>query len=195
MFEKAIVEIELIEPMLGTVPKDPEVYKTYIESKKPEEVSEDESKTVEKTEAKGWTGFHADEGGLFIYDYMIKGFLKSAGNNLKDTVKVKNLRSKLNEFLFVKPRRIHLGGQTEPDGVLERPLRAQTMQGPRVTLARSDYINAGMKLKFEIHWIAKSPVTFKMIETLFAYGEYKGIGQFRNGSYGQFKVLSIKKLK
>ena len=88
-FEKIDVTIRLIEPMLGTVAKDPKVYKRFIESKKPVEVKGDESSTVDQTnvedlELRGWTGFHKDEKGLFIYDYVVKGFLKNAGNILKD---------------------------------------------------------------------------------------------------------------
>ena len=75
------VKIKLLTEMLGTVTKDPEVYKTYIESKKPEtQNDEEEYLTVDKIEEKGQTGFHRDENGLFIYEYMIKGFLKAAGN-------------------------------------------------------------------------------------------------------------------
>ena len=34
--EEKKLKIKLITPMLGTIPKDPEIYKTYIESKKPQ---------------------------------------------------------------------------------------------------------------------------------------------------------------
>lgn len=188
--EERHYEIELITEMLGTVTKDPEVYRTYIESKKPEEkVGEDEYLTVTKIEEKGWTGFHSDENGLFIYEYMIKGFLKAAGNTLKDVVKVKALRSKIDDFLFVNPRRIYLG-QTEPDGYIERPLRAMTMQGPRVTLARSDKIDAGKRIEFDLILIPHKELKWAIIDTLLAHGELMGLGQFRNGGYGRFKVIS-----
>jgi hypothetical protein len=174
--------------MLGTVTKDPEVYKTYIESKKPETITEDEYLTVEKIEEKGWTGFHHDENGLFIYEYMVKGFLKAAGNVLKDILKIKALRSKIDDFVFIKPRRIYLG-QKEADGVIERPLRCMTMQGPRVTLARSDYINDGKELEFEITLIPHKEIKEETLLTLLKHGELMGLGQFRNGGYGRFKVV------
>ena len=65
-FEKIDVTIRLIEPMLGTVAKDPEVYKRFIESKKPAEIKDNESSTVDQTntddlELRGWTGFHKDK--------------------------------------------------------------------------------------------------------------------------------------
>lgn len=176
--------------MLGTVAKDPEVYRTYIESKKPELLNgEDEYLTVEKVEEKGWTGFHKDENGLFIYEYMIKGFLKHAGNIMKDVVKVKALRSKIDDFLFISPRRISLG-QNDPDGYIERPLRAMTMQGPRVTLARSDYIKEGKEISFTITLVKHKELNIELVDSLLEYGKLSGIGQFRNGGYGRFSVVS-----
>ena len=176
----------------GTVTKDPEVYKTYIASKQietraVEDLTDDETITVEKIEERGWTGFHKDENTneLFIYNYMIKGFLKHAGNVLKAVVKIKALRSKLDDFVFILPRRIYLG-QSEPDGVLERPLRVMTMQGPRVCLARSDYIKAGKELVFTIKLYPHPEIDWEVINQLLAYGEDMGLGQFRNGSYGTF---------
>ena len=178
------VEIELLTEMLGTVTKDPEVYKTFIESKKPKDVTEEEYLTVEKIEEKGWTGFHRDEEGIFIFNYMIKGFLKHSGNVLKDNLKIKNLRSKIDDYLFVSPRKIRINGEVE--GIIERPLRAMTMQGPRVTLARSDFLKIGTILDFEISLIENKEINWKVIELLLDYGKFMGLGQFRNGGYGQF---------
>jgi hypothetical protein len=202
--EKRSFQIELVTEMLGTVAMDPEVYKTYIESKKPESNnSEEEYLTVEKIEEKGWTGFHKDEKGLFIYDYMVRGFLKAAGEVLSGTIKVekekkgivtteklKAVKSKIDKYVFVFPRRIYLG-QDKPDGVIERPLRAMTMQGPRVSLSRSDYVRAGIKLSFEIHLFPQKEITWDMINMFLGYGEYCGLGQFRNGSYGRFVVCGL----
>ena len=130
--------ITLIEPMLGTVPKSKEVFTRYIAN---ERTGEDEIANVPEGEGSGYTGFFTDDEGIFLYDYHIKGFLKEAGNVLKESVKVKALRSKLDNFVFVFPRKIRL--QDFPDGVLERPLRGMTAQGPRVSLAKSDMVNAG----------------------------------------------------
>jgi hypothetical protein len=182
-------KIRLATEMLGTVAMDPEVYKTYIESKKPENGNgEDEYLTVDKIEEKGWTGFHRDDNGLFIYEYMVKGFLKASGNVLKDVIKIKALRSKIDDYVFIKPRRIYLG-QDKPDGVVERPLRAMTMQGPRVTLARSDYIRAGKEIVFSITLLPHKELTFGVINTLMQHGELMGLGQFRNGGYGRFEIV------
>jgi len=187
--ETKTYRVKLLEDMLGTVPKDQEVYRTYIESKKPERLNdEDEYLTVEKTEEKGWTGFHGDERGLFIYDYMIKGQLKNAAMVLKDELGIKALRSKIDNLLFVFPRKIYLG-KNKPDGVVERPLRAMTAQGPRVTLARSDSIAAGTEFDFEFLLLPHKELTWAVVRKLLEYGELVGYGQFRNGSYGRFSVI------
>lgn len=183
------IKIKLITKMLGTAPKDPEVYKIYIESKKPVEIKEDESATVEKVETKGWTGFHvAKDGELFIYEYMIKGFLKNAENILKDILKIKALKSKIDNFIYIAPRRISLGAR-EPDGILERPLRAMTIQGPRVALVRSDYINAGLIIKFNVTLLPHKEINWETVNELLKYGELTGLGQFRNGGYGRFIII------
>jgi len=52
------------------------------------------------------------------------------------------------------------------------------MQGPRVSLARSDYVD---KVK---DWR-------QVIITLLAYGSLKGLGQWRSGGHGSFEIVSI----
>jgi hypothetical protein len=184
------VRIKLLTEMLGTIPKSQDIFGDYVNSKKPESQTENETATVENLDVKGWTGFHGDDNGLFIYEYMIKGFLKAAGNTLKDIVKIKALRSKIDDYVFIKPRRIYLN-QAEPDGCVERPLRAMTPLGQRVSLAKSDYINAGKEIEFDITLIPHKEINEDTILTLLKHGELMGLGQFRNGGYGRFEVLSV----
>ena len=187
--EKREYKIKLETEILGTVAMDPEIFKRFIESKKPKEKNdENEAETVEKMELKGWTGFHKDENGLFIYEYMIKGFLKHAGNVQKDILKIKALRAKIDDFVFVEPRRISLG-QDKPDGVLERPIRVMIPLGPRVSLVRSDYVEAGKVITFRLKLLPHKEITWKVLDDLLKHGELMGLGQFRNGGYGRFKVI------
>ena len=186
------VEVELTEPLLGTVPKNKEVYTQYIESKRPEDQAPGgavaEAETVEDLEEKGWTGFHSDETGLFVYDYYIKGFFKNAANILKDEFSVPAFRSKINDYVFVYPRRVHLGGLKEPSDILERPIRVMTMQGPRVSIIRSDLVAAGTVIKFRLEYIENKKFKPEFLEQLMEYGKRQGFGQWRNGSYGRFVV-------
>jgi hypothetical protein len=198
------VELTLTEPMLGTVPKNRDVYSRFIESQKEKRAGEKPKDTEVDTvdavdEAKGWTGFHKDDDGLFVYDYFIKGALKEAGNILKESLKIKALRSKLDNYVFIFPRRVRILDENgknldEPDGVFERPLRAQTPQGPRVSLVKSDRINDGRKLKFTMKALDVNPIPKieKVIESCLDYWALKGLGQFRNGSFG--RVTYEKKL-
>lgn len=181
------VTIELITPMLGTVPKNKEIYADFIATKNPAGIDNEEVQTIEEIEEKGWTGFHSDEQGLFVYDYFIKGFLKNAGNVLKEELKIKALRSKISDFLFVKPRKIYIGQKV--DGILERPLRGQTAQGQRVTLVRSDFIKEGTKITFQLKLLPHKELTWEVIDSLWAYGEDQGLGQFRGGGYGRFIII------
>ncbi len=192
------VRITLLEPLLGTIPKNPDVYATYIAGKKDSKgealipsdaMAAEEISTVPDAEKAGWTGFHTDEQGCFLYNYALLGFLKEAGNTLKEQLGIKALKSKIDQFVFVEPRRIRL--KPAPDGVLERSLRAMTMQGPRVTLVRSDYIDAGTELVATIRILKNKEVTGDIIHEILEYGRYRGLGQFRNGSYGQFSFDMI----
>jgi hypothetical protein len=180
------VACTLLEPLLGTVP-DRKVYEQYIESKRPPNGEDREVETVDDREERGWTRFHTDEHGLFLYDYQIKGAIKELSRIAypKDNAAgLKAVQSKIELFVYVRPRRVYLG-VTERDDVLERPLRAQTQQGPRVTVVRSDTVAAGRKFSFEVH-LLPGPITEAHIRTVLALGEYRGFGQFRNGGYGRF---------
>lgn len=195
---KIDVTLKLTEQMLGTIPKQQDIYKAYIGTKTP--IADDmleEAQDIKEIEEKGWTGFFADNDGLYIMNYMILGFIKEAGNTLKDQAQIKNLRAKLENFLFVTPRHLRFLNsdgtiKIKPDGNLERPLRAQTAQGPRISLARSELVNAGTIIKFVLTLIPNKEFDQRLVKTLFGYGEYKGLGQFRNGSYGQFELMEFK---
>lgn len=208
---------ELIEPILGTIPKDRKVFENFVMDQaktemEKEKAAGDVDRVPEEVESRGWTGFYEDENGHpILMDYQFKGFLKNAANVLKDsfqstkTKKVKgeevttnvkgiaNLRSHLEQTVFVNPRYIVLA--EKPDDVLERPLRAMTMQGPRVSVMRSDMINPGRQYGFEIQVLEGSKVTEKVLAGILSYGELSGLLQWRNGGYGRFKVVSFTKQK
>ena len=189
-YEKYRVKITLLTPMLGTVPKDEKTYSAYIELKKQKALKElgveidPSDETILFDEEKRLTGFHSDENGLYLLDYQVKGMFKEYGNVLKDVLGVAALKSKIENFLFVEPRKIYLG-KKEPDGIIERPLRAQTAQGQRVTIARSEYVDAGTTFYFDILLIP-GPVTINVARAILDYGKLKGFGQWRNGGYGRF---------
>lgn len=197
MWTKFDLVFVLTEPILGTIPKDRNVFENFVQDQAKTEMekgraSEDADRVPEEVESRGWTGFYEDElGHPILMDYQFKGFLKNAGNILKDSVKVKNLRSHINDTVFINPRYIHLADKV--DGVLERPLRAMTMQGPRVSLMRSDRIDPGREYQLEIQLLDGGKVTEDILRALLSYGELSGLLQWRNGGYGRFKVVSFNK--
>jgi hypothetical protein len=187
--------IKLTSPMLGTVPKNKDVYKSYIAGKAKDltdDIIDQEIETIEEVEEKGWTGFHSDENGLFLYDYMIRGFLKSATETLianKAIKKIVAYKKWYDRLVFVSPRKIYLGVE-EPDIMVERPLRVMTAQGPRVSLARSDGILEDRTFSFEIELFKNDKgITWEAICKALNYGKYVGLGQWRgSGGYGQFVI-------
>lgn len=196
---KETYRIELLRKMLGTVPKNKEVYSSYIATKvdkckkEPAPDADEEIDTIEEIEEKGWTGFHEDSNGLFIYSYMILGFFKNAcqvAMENKAIGKIKAYKTWFDKMVFIYPRRIYFG-KDQPDGDLQRPLMVMTPKGPRVTVTRSDYIAEGTQIQFEVEIFNNSKdIDHELISNLLQYGEYQGLGQWRgSGRYGQFKVL------
>ena len=74
----------------------------------------------------------------------------------------------------------------QPEYVLERPLRAETAQGPRVALAASDSIPAGATFTCTLTVLAEQLLTEDLLRELLDYGKYMGFGQWRSGGYGRF---------
>ena len=207
------VVLDLTEPVLGTVPKSKEIYKQYIQGKLREMVErgdngasgwpvthsqlQEELETVEEVEEKGWTGFHQVDGRPMIYDYYVKSHLKDVALNLGYQLDVLNFRSKVENFVFVQPRKQffepHAGKELKRD-VMERPLRATTMQGPRVTLARSDILeNAAIRFRLEI--LKNKDVTEDLIIVLFQYGLRRGFGQGRTGGWGRYELRDWREIE
>lgn len=182
------IDITLLEPMLGTAPMDRNVYSTYIAANAPKpEDGEEEVETI--NEDKGKTGFHRKEDGSpFLYDYVIKGFFKDAAGMLRRaqgtaSAKVTAYKKVIDGMVFVEPRQITINGEV---GVLERPLRAQTAQGERVSLASSETVSAGSTLSFDLIVFEEKTVTLDLLTEWLDYGKWRGLGQWRNAGYGRF---------
>lgn len=131
------VKIRLIEDLLGTVPLSRDVYTQHIANKAREQLAKEAKKQVplasgaEATEAviaevleqeaasvqdmanpdehRGWTTFHRDAEGPFLYDYHIKGNLCEAARALREWGLVKQLQDKVKRYVFVQPRKIQIG--------------------------------------------------------------------------------------
>ena len=206
--------ITFIEECLGTASANPELFKDYIASKRPEGLADDEMAAlppVEEEMQKAMTVFSRDEGGNpMLWDYQIKGFFKDACGVLSRVGKVKGQKGDkksssaenasgdvtaykkiIDGLIFVKPRKIVLNLPTGAKiGVCERPLRAQTAQGERIALARSETVPAGTW--FECAVTCLDARHEGLLEEWLQYGALRGLGQWRNSGKGSFAFERIK---
>lgn len=183
------IVLTFTEPLLGTVPLNREVYADYIASKINGAAALDEVETIEEATEKGTTGFHRLNGSAAIYDYAVKGMFKDAASMLRRvpgtaSAKLTAYKKIIDGLVFVTPRLIPLVVAGEL-GILERPLRAQTAQGERVSLARSEMAGQGSILAFNVAVLGKD-VTGDTLREWLDYGALRGMGQWRNGSFGRF---------
>ena len=200
---KIKVRLTLIEGMLGTSSANENVYRDFIGSKAPDAARvEDEIATLgaEAVAEKGRTVFpRLEDGTPFIYDYQIKGFFKDACSMLSRLTgkdengkkkKAVNESSKLTAYkkiidglVFPQPRKIPVR-TAEPVGDCQRPLRAQTPVGERVSLVSSDEIAAGATMEFEVLCLDDSLIP--AVREWLDYGVLRGLGQWRNSGKGRF---------
>lgn len=202
MFETRKYRLTGITPMLGTQPANNAIRTQYLASKAPDKAMSDEEAELFKAQAReesGLTVFARDpdaDDRLILLDYMVRGFFKSSLTALAAQEDIAAAKSKVDKYLFVLPRRIPIlrDGEAiiEEDYIFERTLRAETMQGPRVGLAASETIDAPWEIEIELKLLknkgtARSrALTWDAVENALSYGEFCGIGQFRNGSFGRF---------
>lgn len=196
--KKVKYRITLTEEMLGCKPSSAQVFTDFIAVKKEDAKPSDEIDAAERVEKeieqleKGMTVFHRSDDGKkpIMWNYEWKGFLKDSIKSLRRdpesaSAKVKAYKSVVDGCVFVEPRKIEM---TIPDGgaigICERPLRAQTMQGERIALAKSETVPAGTTM--EITVLILSPDFEKVVDECMVYGSLHGIGQWRNSGKGTF---------
>lgn len=186
------VKLTFTEPILGTSPSNEDIYRDFIGSKAEDAATvEDEVKAlgVDAVVEKGMTIFpKLDDGTPYLYDYQIKGFFKDTCGGLrkvKGTASsgIKAFKKEIDKLVFVKERRIPLLFDGEL-GVCQRPLRASTAQGERVSLAMSEEAPAGAVCEFTV--VCLSDDHEKAVREWLDYGALSGIGQWRNSGKGRF---------
>ena len=198
------MHLQFTENILGGLPNSEEIFSQFIGSKSPNAPNiEDEVEAVgvDTVVEKGTTVFaRTKDGRPFIYDYVIKGFFKEAcgalqrlsekseGTKSKKPVnesgKISSYKKIIDQLIFIQPRKIIL---YNPDGTIgrcQRPLRAETPLGPRVSLASSEEIPAGSSINFRI--VSFSEGYIPAIKEWLDYGFWKGLGQWRNSGKGKF---------
>lgn len=189
--KKIKVELTFVEPVLGSSPSSQDALRKYVASGADDSSKvEEEVESVEDNEdAPSRTVFPRTEDGIpFLWDYQVKGFFKSACqalNMISPSSKLSAFKRKIDQLVFVDERKIPY---VLPDGtdidLLIRPLRASTAKGERIALSESEMIPAGSTVEFTITTLDDSLAN--RIEDWLDYGQYNGIGQWRNAKYGSF---------
>ena len=197
------VKFTFLEPVLGTWPNNKNIAEEFIASKAPDASTIEEEIAalgIDAVTEKGKTVFPRNEAGEPIfYDYQVKGFFKDACGMLRRVggkaekpgkKKAANLSGKLTAYksvidglIFVQPRMIPIQVNGEIRDC-QRPLRAQTMQGERVSLANSEEIPEGSSAEFEVICLEKDHEA--VVQEWLDYGILRGIGQWRNSGKGRF---------
>jgi|HubBroStandDraft_5_1064220.scaffolds.fasta_scaffold05868_2 hypothetical protein len=191
------VKLTFISAILGSAPSNKGVYENYIASKKPDATMESVAAEVamipEELPPTGKTIFRVDPDtkGLIFLAHQIRGFLKESASAITGKG-LTAYKSKIDKWVFVNPDKIFIkrNGEivTAADGTCERPLRAVTAQGPRVSLLSSEQINEGVTVEFDllVMPLGQKEISEELLDSWLQYGQFQGISQWRNGSYGRF---------
>jgi len=212
MLQKIEIEIEFIRRLLGSIPKDPKVFENFIFKPNEEEIKKEKEKRKElklndsdidelltipiDTNNSTISSFHKNPNieNPCIMGYHIKGFLKNAGNIMKDAIGIKNLRIKINNFVSIEDEFIPLSNPIE--GLYTRTIRGMTAMGERIVVKGSDYVESGTKAKFTLILINNKEVTTEIIKQLFLFAECNiGLGERRNDGFGRFKIINFNIIK
>lgn len=206
---KISVIIELIEPMLGTVPKNPNILTDFVTEKigdfkghpiKTEDELNQELETAPKEIDRCSTGFHRDTFGLLIYNYMILGNIKK---NLFVLIcnghsRVWAYKQTADLFCKVYPRRIRPYREDavimEPDGSIERSINIETYKERFNALTKSDILDKKTRFKFDIKLFRNDRgLDLETLVAALKHGEENGLGRWNaSGGYGKYKIISLK---
>ena len=192
------IRITLTEEVLGSSPSNEELLAAYIASKAPtDDLTAQEVDNIKAQAAEERTTIFPKtaDGTPFIYDYQIKGMFKDSCKALatagkagypggKHCAALKAYKKAIDGLIFVSPREIPYNLHGLKMGFCERPLRAQTPLGERVSIAKSETVPAGSTIEFEVTCLDQK--LEDVVRECFDYGTLRGLGQWRNSGKGRF---------
>ena len=192
------VKITLLEEVLGSSPSNEELLATYIASKAPTgDLTAEEVDNIKAQNAEDRVTVFPKtaDGTPFLYDYQVKGVFKDSCKALatagkagypggKHCAALKAYKKAIDGLIFVSPREIPYNLHGLKMGFCERPLRAQTPMGERVSIAKSETVPAGSTIEFEVTCLDQK--LEDVVRECFDYGTLRGLGQWRNSGKGRF---------
>ena len=193
--------VKTLEAMLGTASNNKELHAEFIASHAPDAKSrEEEIEAIGAEEVinKAMTVFPRNAEGLpIMWDYQIRGFFKDACGALRkvkgsESSKIKAYKKEIDGLVFVDEREIVIHTD-KPITSCQRPLRAATPQGERISLANSEEIAAGATMEFTVRVMHDD--LLPAVKEWLAYGIYRGLGQWRNSGKGRFTCLIAEQKK
>lgn len=198
------VRITLTEEALGSSPSNEDLLGTYIASKAPTaELAQEEIDNIKAQNAEDRVTVFPKkaDGTPFLWDYQIKGMLKDSCKMLakagkagypggKACASIKAYKQAIDGLIFISPREIPYDLHGMKIDYCERPLRASTPQGERVSIAKSESVPAGSTLEFEVTFL--DPSLEGMVRECLDYGQLRGLGQWRNSGKGRYVWEEIK---
>ena len=198
------IRITLTEEVLGSSPSNDELLASYIASKAPTDdltAQEVDNIKAQAAEERKTIFPKTADGTPFIYDYQIKGMFKDSCKALatagkagypggKHCAALKAYKKAIDSLIFVSPREIPYNLHGLKMGFCERPLRAQTPMGERVSIAKSESVPAGATAEFEIECLDEK--LEDMVRECLDYGAKRGLGQWRNSGKGRFEWEEVK---
>ena len=145
------------------------------------------------------------EGYLIFKNYQILGYFKEIANNFYKG----GLRNKISKYVdiygdIVKDiyREVYFerDGErlTQPDDLLERPLRAYTPSGYVVSIVISEVLRPPLEVQFDIKVVGSKSlhdITGDLLREMLEYGkEISGLSQWRTAGWGKFEVKEFYEL-
>lgn len=189
------IKLTFIDDLLGTMPGNRDIFTDFV-AKKAETVNEEaEAIPVDEALEKGTTVFpRTADDKPFLYDYQLRGYFKESCKFLKKvdgtkSSKEKAYKQKIDGLIFVKDRQNIINTDKEI-GICERPLRASTPQGERISLSRSESIAEGATMEFTVICMVDSDI--ELVKEWLDYGRFHGTGQWRNSGKGRFTWEEVK---
>lgn len=204
MIEKAYyrLEVHFETPLLGAQ-SSADVMTKYVHAKRGIEASESELEMLPDDELNLKTSvFHRSaDGEPVLMSHQLKGYFKEAAGVLNGKAggktKVKNLKSKVRSLVFVVDQVIALQPPEQDTKLsmlvdtLERPIRRDTMYGPKASLTRSEMLPAGTWFRCALE-VYPGEVDEEVLRDLLDYGWNAGMGQWRDGGFGRFRYQLTK---